>query len=120
MLIAFQLRTVRAPRTYDERMPPPSDELCHVLIVNQHGDNRGDEAAMTAVFDALADRLGPVRFTVLHQFNDPAASSNPGGHDVRFVPLLPRGSGSRRSWRRSRSAWCTFPGAAWPGRSAAR
>jgi colanic acid/amylovoran biosynthesis protein len=63
----------------------------HVLVVNQHGDNRGDEAAMLAMLDALAARLAPVRFTVLHQFNDPAGSSNAGGHDVRFLPLAPRG-----------------------------
>lgn len=62
----------------------------HVLIVNQHGDNRGDEAAMLGVFEALADQLGAVRFTVLHQFNDPEESSKTGGHDVEFLPLAPR------------------------------
>jgi polysaccharide pyruvyl transferase WcaK-like protein/SAM-dependent methyltransferase len=69
-------------------MSPP--EPRHVLVLNQHGDNRGDEAAMIAMFDALASRLDPVRFTVLHQFNDPEASSNANGHDVQFVPLAPR------------------------------
>ena len=72
-------------------MPMPRTEAHHVLVVNQHGDNRGDEAAMVAMLDALAERLGAVRFTVLHQFNDPAGSSNSAGHDVRFVPLAPRG-----------------------------
>ncbi len=42
----------------------------HVLIVNQHGDNRGDEAAMRAMVNAFRDRLGDVRFTILHQFRD--------------------------------------------------
>ena len=61
----------------------------HVLIVNQHGDNRGDEAAMLGMFEALADRLGAVRFTVLHQFQDPEESAKDGGHDVRFIALYP-------------------------------
>ena len=39
--------------------------------MNQHGDNRGDEAALTAMLDGLEQRLGPTRFTVLHQFRDP-------------------------------------------------
>jgi colanic acid/amylovoran biosynthesis protein len=42
----------------------------HILIVNQHGDNRGDEAAMRAMVNAFVDRLGNVRFTILHQFRD--------------------------------------------------
>jgi colanic acid/amylovoran biosynthesis protein len=67
-----------------------STESRHVLIVNQHGDNRGDEAAMLAMLDALADRLAPVRFTVLHQFNDPENSAKAGGHEVQFLPLAPR------------------------------
>jgi colanic acid/amylovoran biosynthesis protein len=62
----------------------------HVLVVNQHGDNRGDEAAMLAMLDALAERLGTVRFTVLHQFNDPENSAKAGGHEVQFLPLAPR------------------------------
>lgn len=58
----------------------------HVLVVNQHGDNRGDEAAMTAMLDGLADRLGPVRFTIVHQFADPASCIDT-GHDVTWVPM---------------------------------
>ncbi len=42
----------------------------HILIVNQHGDNRGDEAAMRAMVYAFVDRLGDVRFTILHQFRN--------------------------------------------------
>ena len=44
----------------------------HVVITNQHGDNRGDEAAMLAMLAGLEARLAPVRFTVIHQFADPA------------------------------------------------
>jgi len=66
------------------------DPRRHVLVVNQHGDNRGDEAAMTAMLDGLAERLGgadrPVRFTVVHQFADPA-SCVATGHDVTWIPM---------------------------------
>ena len=66
------------------------DRRRHVLVVNQHGDNRGDEAAMGAMLDGLADRLGgaagPVRFTVVHQFSDPA-SCIATGHDVTWIPM---------------------------------
>jgi len=41
-----------------------------VLIVNQHGENRGDEAAMRAMLSALQSRLGDVEFTLLYQFRD--------------------------------------------------
>lgn len=42
-----------------------------VLVVNQHGDNRGDEAAMRSMVRSLADRLPGSSFTVVHQFSDP-------------------------------------------------
>jgi colanic acid/amylovoran biosynthesis protein len=42
----------------------------HILIVNQHGENRGDEAAMRAMLDGFERQLGDVRFTVLYQFQD--------------------------------------------------
>ncbi len=42
----------------------------HILIVNQHGDNRGDEAALRAMIDEFSNRLDNVRFTILHQFRD--------------------------------------------------
>jgi colanic acid/amylovoran biosynthesis protein len=43
----------------------------HILILNQHGENRGDEAAMRAMLDRLEEAAeGPVRFTVLYQFRD--------------------------------------------------
>lgn len=61
-----------------------------VLVVNQHGDNRGDEAAMSAMLDGLAERLGdaagPVRFTVVHQFADPSSCVDT-GHDVTWIPM---------------------------------
>jgi colanic acid/amylovoran biosynthesis protein len=59
----------------------------HVLVVNQHGDNTGDEAALRAMLDGLAQRLGPVRFTVLHQFRE-ASSCIETTHDVEWVRLL--------------------------------
>jgi len=52
-------------------MDNDSPEHCwHVLIVNQHGDNRGDEAAMQAMMNSLADRLGNVCYSLIHQFRD--------------------------------------------------
>ncbi len=42
----------------------------HVLIVNQHGENRGDEAAMRAMLTGIATHVPDVRFTVATQFAD--------------------------------------------------
>lgn len=42
----------------------------HVLIVNQHGENRGDESAMRAMIDGLETGLGPARYTIVVQFRD--------------------------------------------------
>ena len=63
----------------------------HVLIVNQHGDNRGDEAALHGMLSGISRANGgPVRFTVIHQFADDrsarelAASS---GFDVEWISL---------------------------------
>jgi polysaccharide pyruvyl transferase WcaK-like protein len=61
----------------------------HVVITNQHGDNRGDEAALRATLHALEARLAPVRFTVLHQFADPDLLIEV-PQDVAFVPLVSR------------------------------
>lgn len=45
---------------------------------------------MTAMLDCLAERLadeaGPVRFTVVHQFADPASCIET-GHDVTWIPM---------------------------------
>lgn len=42
----------------------------HILIINQHGENRGDEAAMRAMLARFHETLGEVRFTLLYQFRD--------------------------------------------------
>jgi colanic acid/amylovoran biosynthesis protein len=44
----------------------------HILIINQHGENRGDEAAMRAMLARFQHELGDVRFTLLYQFRDRA------------------------------------------------
>jgi colanic acid/amylovoran biosynthesis protein len=59
----------------------------HVLVVNQHGDNTGDEAALRAMLDGMAARLGPVRFTVLHQFREPSSCVDV-AHDVTWLSLV--------------------------------
>jgi polysaccharide pyruvyl transferase WcaK-like protein len=42
----------------------------HFLIVNQHGENRGDESAMRAMIDGLEQALGPARYTAVVQYRD--------------------------------------------------
>ena len=42
----------------------------HILIINQHGENRGDEAAMRAMLAAFAEAVPGVTFTLLYQFRD--------------------------------------------------
>ena len=60
-----------------------------MLVVNQHGDNRGDEAAMLAMLDGLRARLGACRFTVVAQVQQPGAGfSVP--DDTTFLPAVPR------------------------------
>jgi colanic acid/amylovoran biosynthesis protein len=44
--------------------------MTHILIVNQHGENRGDEAAMRAMLREFSSNLSNVRFTLLYQFRD--------------------------------------------------
>lgn len=59
-----------------------------VLVLNQHGDNRGDEAALRAMLAAIEERAGrPVRFTILHQFA--GLSEIPVPQDVRWISLVP-------------------------------
>lgn len=60
--------------------------MTRVLIVNQHGDNRGDEAALRGCIDGLSARLPDARFTVLHQFFSPASKIDP-GVPVEYFPL---------------------------------
>lgn len=45
-------------------------ETKHVLIVNQHGENRGDESAMRAMINSFEKKFGKVKFTVIAQFRD--------------------------------------------------
>lgn len=45
----------------------------HVVVVNQHGDNRGDEAALRAMVRGIGDRIEHPSFTVVHQFTDAAS-----------------------------------------------
>lgn len=42
----------------------------HVLITNQHGENRGDESALRAMLDGVSSKLGDVKFTVIAQLQD--------------------------------------------------
>ncbi len=56
-----------------------------VLIVNQHGDNRGDEAALDGMLRGLTEQLGDTAFTVVHQFAN--ASAGPAFRsDVTWIP----------------------------------
>ena len=67
----------------------------HVLVVNQHGDNRGDEAALLAMCSGIEAELGPTQFTVIHQFNNAVAGPmlRP---DARWITLkLPVGEAIR-------------------------
>lgn len=57
-----------------------------VVVLNQHGDNRGDEAAMRAMLAMLEERIGPTHFTVVHQFAD-RDSEVALPHAVRYLPL---------------------------------
>lgn len=58
--------------------PSPTE----ILIVNQHGDNRGDEAALLAMLAGFAECLGEVRFSLVHQFRDPNLPIDYGPHSV--------------------------------------
>lgn len=57
-----------------------------MLIVNQHGDNRGDEAAMRAMIRRIEAEVPGSRFTVLHQFFDPKSQVDM-GIPVTYLPL---------------------------------
>ena len=66
---------------------PPPGSMRHILVVNQHGDNRGDESAMLAMIGGLRERLGPCRFTVVMQTRVPGAGFVAPA-DVEFLPAL--------------------------------
>jgi len=42
----------------------------HILIINQHGENRGDESAMRAMIRSLYKRIPTASFTVVAQLRD--------------------------------------------------
>lgn len=66
-----------------------------MLVVNQHGDNTGDESALRAMLERLSVELGPTSFTVLHQFNE-RTSEVEVAQPVRWIPLrLPLGESLR-------------------------
>jgi polysaccharide pyruvyl transferase WcaK-like protein len=56
-------------------------------VINEHGDNRGDEAALRAMLEGLAARLTPVRFTVLHQFASPDSEADV-PQNVTWLPIV--------------------------------
>jgi polysaccharide pyruvyl transferase WcaK-like protein len=58
------------------------------LILNQHGENRGDEAAMRAMLARLEEAAErPVRFTVLYQFRDREIRLE-FPQDVEMLPII--------------------------------
>ena len=62
-----------------------------MLIVNQHGDNRGDEAALHGMLTGISRAAGDeVRFTVIHQIaHDSSARelADSSGFDVGWISL---------------------------------
>lgn len=43
----------------------------HILVINQHGENRGDESALRAMLYSIEQKLGGnVKFTIIVQFQD--------------------------------------------------
>jgi colanic acid/amylovoran biosynthesis protein len=61
----------------------------HILIINQHGENRGDEAAMTAMQRSLSQALGDARFTVLYQHRDATMKPRTVGETNALPIVLP-------------------------------
>lgn len=67
-----------------DRRPP-----LQVLVLNQHGDNRGDEAALRAMLAGIEARAPrPVAFTVMHQFAGGAVHVRL-PQDVQWISLVP-------------------------------
>jgi len=42
----------------------------HILVINQHGENRSDEVAMQTMLEEFQSSLKNVEFTLLFQFRD--------------------------------------------------
>ncbi|MDZ7734148.1 MAG: polysaccharide pyruvyl transferase family protein [Acidimicrobiia bacterium] len=57
-------------------------------MVNQHGDNRGDEAALRGMLDGIVDHVGPARFTIVHQFSSPMSEIRT-EHEIEWLPTFP-------------------------------
>ena len=67
-----------------------------ILLVNQHGDNRGDEAAMRGLIAAIRVRVPDSDIIVFHQFA--SRDSEIDLHDVTYLPIrLPLGEALRMS-----------------------
>ena len=66
---------------------PVTTDGPHLLVTNQHGDNRGDEAALRAMLEGLTARVPGARFTVVHQYADktPAVTLP---ENVELVPMF--------------------------------
>jgi colanic acid/amylovoran biosynthesis protein len=58
------------------------------LIINQHGENRGDEAAMRAMIRAIDVHFPGSSFTVVAQFRDRKLRIPFEHQDVSFLPML--------------------------------
>ncbi|MPZ17946.1 MAG: hypothetical protein GEV06_08550 [Luteitalea sp.] len=59
----------------------------HVLVLNQHGENRGDEAAMRAMLVSLDEALGGASFTILYQYRDRSLRMEL-PQDVQMLPII--------------------------------
>ncbi|MEL7045469.1 MAG: polysaccharide pyruvyl transferase family protein [Pseudomonadota bacterium] len=63
-----------------------AEKRAEILIVNQHGENRGDEAAMRAMIEGLDQTLGGARFTVVVQFQNTSLTL-PFDEDVTLLQM---------------------------------
>ena len=59
----------------------------HILIINQHGENRGDEAAQRGMLEGIASELGETRFTMICQYRDRRLNI-PFDQEVITLPML--------------------------------
>lgn len=63
----------------------------HILIINQHGDNRGDEAALRGMLVGLQNELVlKAKFTIVHQIQDISAGQQIARDldlDVCWIPM---------------------------------
>lgn len=58
-----------------------------ILIINQHGDNRGDEAALSAMVEELGKKV-EARFVLFHQFRDRSLPVNLSHPATRYSIIL--------------------------------